>query len=269
MSFSDNYNKPIIINDKELEIPPLGFNNTGSICYFNSLIQCLLSSKNFLEFILEDKEEPMFTEFLKNITNDTWDMVFTTRLLQKHNIVQGNQSSSEYFIFLVDLLKLENIFECHHKILSICKSCGYKKESKDITYCTFINDDIKEFFKYEDSVDNVLCDNCKLKSTLERQRIINGIPPVIVMSFNKYFGKKMIPYPPYFNNNDVEYKLIGTVEHFGILGGGHYIARIKRNNKYYIADDSRLMEINQRDDNDDNKLHPISETYMVFYERVK
>ena len=30
------------------DIPPNGFTNTGSICYFNSLMQALLSSKFFL-----------------------------------------------------------------------------------------------------------------------------------------------------------------------------------------------------------------------------
>jgi len=258
---SDNYKSPLFIEEKELVIPPLGFHNTGSICYFNSLIQCLLSSNNFLKFILYDKEDSMFEEFLRNVTNDSWDMVFTTRLLQKYNIVQGNQSSSEYFIILVDLLKLENIFECHHIIKSICRNCGNSKQSKDISYCTLINDNIKEFFKFDDSVDNVVCDNCKIRSTLDRQKIIYGIPPVIVLSFNKYFGKRNISYPPYFSNEDVEYKLIGTVEHFGVLGAGHYISRVNRNGKYYIADDSRVSDISDID--------PKEETYMAFYERIR
>lgn len=261
MSFYDNYIKPIFIEGKKLEIPPLGFNNTGAICYFNSLIQCLLSSKNFLDFILNDNEDPMFKEFLINIVNDSWDMVFTTRLLQKHNIIQGNQSSSEYFIFLIDLLKLENIFECHHIIESTCKNCGFQNEIKDISYCTLINEDIREFFKYDDVVNNVNCDNCKVKSDKMRRRLIRGMPPIIVFTFNKYFGKKLINYPPYFNNSEVEYKLIGTVEHFGVLGAGHYIARVNRNDKYYIANDSKFNEISD--------INPISETYMAFYERVK
>lgn len=261
MSFEQLYSNPLTIKNKVLEIPPIGFNNTGSICYFNSLIQCLLSSKNFLQFILNDKKDPMFTEFLENITNDSWDMVFTTRLLQQHNIVQGNQSSSEYFIFLVDLLKLENIFECHHKIMSECLNCGFYKESKDISYCTLINDNIKEFFTYDEQVENVKCDRCNVKSNQNRRKVIYGIPPIIVLSFNKYFGKKLTDYPSSFSNNEVEYKLVGSVEHFGVLGAGHYVSRINRNDNLYLADDSRVSEIND--------FSPRPETYMVFYERVK
>ena len=260
-NFEELYNNPVTIQDKILEIPPIGFNNTGAICYFNSLIQCLLSSKNFLEFILNDKKNLLFTEFLQNIVNDTWDMVFTTRLLQNHNIVQGNQSSSEYFIFLIDLLKLENIFECHHKIISQCINCGFSQESKDISYCTIIHEDIKEFFSYQEQVHEVKCDNCQVKSTRNRNKTIHGIPPIIVFSFNKYFGKKLISYPYSFSNDDVEYKLIGSVEHYGVLGAGHYTARVNRNDRLYLADDSRVSEIND--------LSPKQETYMVFYERVK
>jgi ubiquitin C-terminal hydrolase len=261
MEFNKIYNEPIMLNDKLLEIPPLGFYNTGSICYFNSLMQCLLSSKNFLKFILYDKQDPLFNDFLFNIVNDLWDMTFTTKVLQKYNIVQGNQSSSEYFIFLVDLMKLENIFECQHKIISMCQTCGHKKEAKDISYNTLINENIIEFFRYDEVIDNVNCDNCKRKSSIIRNKIIYGLPPVIVLSFNKYFGKKLINYPESFNNDEVEYKLVGTVEHYGVLGAGHYISRFKRNNKYHLADDNRIQDINDID--------CIEETYMVFYERVR
>jgi uncharacterized UBP type Zn finger protein len=157
-------------------------------------------------------------------------------------------------------MKLENIFECHHKIVSVCQNCGYKKESKDISYNTLINDDILEFFKYNERIDNVNCDNCKTKSTIELNKFIFGLPPVIVLSFNKYFGKKIINYPEIFSNDEVEYRLIGTIEHYGILGAGHYTSRFKRNGSY-IGDDSRVSQINE--------IGSIPETYMVFYERVR
>lgn len=257
----NNYNEDIEIDNKKLEIPPLGFNNTGAICYFNSLLQCMLSSNNFLKFILNDKKDELFTEFLKNIVNDRWDMIFTTKLLQKYNMMNGNQSSSEYFIFMVDLMKLEHIFECHHKITSKCRNCGFIKEIKDISYNTLINDDVIEFFRHNETVDNVNCDNCKVKSTLDRQRLIHGIPPIIVLSFNKYFGKKNIYYPPCFSNDEVEYKLVGTVEHYGVLGAGHYISRVIRGDSYYLIDDNRVIDI--------PNIQPLPETYMAFYERIK
>ncbi len=256
-----NYNEDDKQELKKLIIPQIGFHNTGAICYFNSLIQCLLSSNNFINFIVNDNKNEMFMEFFKNILNDQWDSVFTTRLLQKYNMVDSNQSSSEYFILLIDLLKFEKIFETRHKIITECMNCNKKKESFDTSYITLIDNDIREFFTYEEEIDNVNCDFCKVKSRIKRNRIINGMPQVIVLYFNKYFGKKYINYPHSFNSTEIEYKLIGTVDHFGVLGGGHYISRVLRNSKNYIIDDYRVSEIEQ--------LDTISETYMAFYERIK
>ena len=247
----------IVIGDKVLVVPPLGFQNTGAICYFNSLIQCLISSKHFLNSVLSDKY-PIFRDFLINITNDKWDMLFTTHILRQYNITQGNQSSSEYFIMLIDLLKLENIFECQHRIITTCNNCKQTKESIDISYNILIDNNIEEFFKSEEQVQQVNCDFCHVKSDMERKKLISRIPPIIGISFNKYFGKKQIPYPLAIKSPDFEYRLIGTIEHFGVLGSGHYISRFMRNGECYLADDSTTKQITE--------LNPVAETYMIFYE---
>lgn len=260
-NYENNYDNPITIDNNVLVIPPLGFNNTGAICYFNSLLQCLLSSKNFLRFILFEKPIPIFTEFFKNIINDKWDTVFTTRVLQNYNIMASNQSSSEYFIFLVDFLKLEDIFECQYKLVSECKGCGFKKELKDITYNILVDNDFSEFFNYREELHGVLCDNCKAKCNMDRRRIIHSLPAIIAISFNKYFGKKEVSYPTRFKISDIEYKLIGSIEHYGVLGAGHYISRFHRNDENYLGDDSRVYGI--------PSISPTNDTYMVFYERIK
>lgn len=252
----------ILIDDKELCIPPLGFLNTASICYFNSLVQCLLSSTHFLQFIIDtkEKENGFFYQFLEFIIQNKWDTIFTTRLLQKYNMIQPNQSASEYFIFLVDLLKLEPIFECRYKLDTVCTSCEYKKEIHDKSYNILINNDFSEFFQYKETIDGVKCDGCKQPCTIIRSHTILGLPPIIAISFNKYFSKRKINYPISFRTDEINYRLIGTIEHSGVLGGGHYIARVFRNEKYYVADDSRVYEIQNID---------VSEnTYMIFYERV-
>jgi ubiquitin C-terminal hydrolase len=243
-------------------IPQLGFRNTGAICYFNSLIQCLLSSNNFIKFIINDNKNEMFMEFFKNIKNDMWDSLFTTKLLQKYNIVNSNQSSSEYFILLVDLLKFENIFETKHKIVSICKNCDKTKESFDTSYITLIDNDVREFFNYEEEIENYNCEFCKTKSNINRIRVLNGIPPIVVLYFNKYFMKKNINYPESFRSTEIEYKLIGTVEHFGVLGGGHYISRVNRKSGTFLIDDYNVSKLNEY-------IKPVAETYMAFYERVR
>jgi ubiquitin C-terminal hydrolase len=93
---------------------------------------------------------------------------------------------------------------------------------------------------------------------MERKKMISRIPPIIGISFNKYFGKKQIPYPLAIKSPDFEYRLIGTIEHFGVLGSGHYISRFMRNGECYLADDATTKQISE--------LNPVAETYMIFYE---
>lgn len=250
----------IFINGKELHVPHMGFLNTGSICYFNALIQCLLSSDVFLRYVLRHNKHNLFSEFLHSIMNDKWDTIFTTRLLQYHNMVKPNQSSSEYFVFLVDLLHLEAIFEITHKLCMECPACGFEKFSKDKSYNMLIDNEFKELFQLVEHLESVKCDHCKTTQTMKRTRTIEGIPPVLALSLNKYYSKREVKYPNMFQVDNVVYTLIGTIEHFGVLGAGHYVARYCRNGQNVLADDSRMTPL--------DSIEPTDNTYMVFYQRV-
>jgi len=260
LKYGKNYNDVILFGNKPLEIPALGFQNTGAICYFNALLQCLLSSKNFIRFVINDNKNPLFLDFFNAIVEDKWNILFTTKLLHEYNLVKSNQSSSEYFIFLIDLLKFEKIFECTHSIVNQCKRCGHTKKMEDRSYNILINKNLNEFFEYTEDIENFNCENCKEKTTLTRTKKINGLPPVIVISLNKYFGKSLIEYPKIFKHEDTAYILIGTVEHFGMLGGGHYLSRIFRDG-YHVANDQNVSKISE--------INPTIETYMLFYERIQ
>lgn len=251
----------IRIDDRPLTIPHMGFTNTGSICYFNALVQCLLSSNVFLRYVIHKQKHPFFLEFFRSIVNDQWDTIFTTRLLQLYNMVAPNQSSSEYFVFLVDLLHLEPIFEITHKFEMKCTGCGFVKFSKDTTYNPMIDQSFIEFFKTGEQLDHVKCDGCHTHQTMVRTRTIEGIPPVLAFSLNKYFAKRDISYPTLFRIDDTQYRLIGTIEHYGVLGAGHYVARYIRNGEAALADDARCTSL--------PSIEPTSNTYMVFYERVQ
>jgi ubiquitin C-terminal hydrolase len=262
--YCERYQQPIILKDKVLIIPPLGFQNTGSICYFNSLVQCLLSSKSFLNYSLYlENDYNLFKTFIDNIIDDKWDSVFTTRLLQKCDMTNPNQSSSEYFIRLLDLLKLESLFESKHNISITCTQCGNRTEKVDISYNLLINENFNEFFDFSEKIDNFNCEKCNQKTTVEHHKELFSLSSIVVLCLNKYFGKKMIEYPETFKLQDFEYKIIGTIEHIGNLNGGHYISRFHRNSNTYIGDDSKIMKI------EENIFRPVIETYMVFYERVR
>jgi ubiquitin C-terminal hydrolase len=274
----------ISINGKPLSIPAIGFHNTGAICYFNSLVQCLLSSNFFIRFVLEIEKDTesndsnasnIFTDFFTNITLDKWNITFTTCLLQSLQNFQPNQSSSEYFILMVDSLKWDKLFECQYKLKTTCNECGFVKEREDISYNVLINHSFDEFIQTASSLENVLCDGCHKRTTLSEQRKISAVSDMIVVCLNKYFTKHVIAYPKMFSLGTFKFRLKGSVEHFGMLGAGHYTCRTERKEnednttndnvyKHYLIDDTRVVPISE-----EVFEKPMAETYMIFYERVE
>lgn len=219
----------------------------NSICYFNSLVQCLLSSKSFINFM---KDYSIFQY------SDKED--FTTQLINLINKNEPNQSPSEYFLHMLDYFKFEPIAEYVYTINRKCTNCNKVTQSTDKTYSILIND-IKEFFESREILHDLSCDNCKIKTDFEQHRFLSIIPPLITMSLNKYFEKSSIMYPYFFSINGITYDLIGTIDHYGVLGCGHYVSRVMRDNKAYLTDDMNITPI--------EKIECLNETYMLFYER--
>jgi ubiquitin C-terminal hydrolase len=263
-------------DNKLVEIPALGFYNTGNICYFNALLQCLLGSKYFQKESININEK--FKEFYVNIKpkvvcngsqcyleapeerNKRWDKYFSTKLLNDMHEYQGNQSASEYFLKLIDYLNLDSLFTCDYSITRKCSNCFNIVKSKDKSSVCLINDSLNEFFESEDIVDNVICDKCKNKTHVIQSRLIQNISPVVVICLNKYYAKKSIIYGQSFQVNNINYKLIGVVLHKGVLGAGHYLSLVTRHGKQYIIDDDNVYEYTDIEKS-------FVETYMLFYER--
>lgn len=242
----------------------IGFKNTGGICYFNSLIQCLFGSSSFLKNkrIGETSDsDPVLSKFFLDLYHHRlWDDLFTTRMLQHMGNIQPNQSSSEYFMALIDFLKITDIFECEFDIRRCCTICGHSSRITDKSNIILIENNFEEFFKYTEKIDNVLCDGCKTRTQYDQERNLSSISNNIVINLNKYFTKKNINYPEKIIINGYNYLLIGTIEHYGEgLNGGHYVARVIRGDKKFLIDDANVVEI--------GNLIPTDNTYMIFYQK--
>ena len=247
-----------------LVIPPLGFVNTGAICYFNALIQSLLSSSHFLRFVLAQDMQPpsIFILFFSFIVNEKkWDPFFTSKLLHVMGNFAPNQSSSEYFLKLCEYAKLDDLFKTKTETTTTCKECG--KESKVMDTATYfvIDNDLSEFCETTREADGFNCEQCKKKVTVKIVSQLCQPSAVMVISFNKYFEKKNIPYPSGFEIGNYKYKLISTIEHLGVLQGGHYYCRTIRNNQLLKIDDNSISPI--------GGLESTENTYMAFYECIK
>lgn len=258
----DNNGSPPETN--QLLIPPLGFTNTGAICYFNALIQSLISCKAFLAYICKEKQDSVFYLFFNFIASEKkWDPFFTSKLLHVMGGFAPNQSSNEYFLKLCDYLKMDDLFSTKTETTKVCKECGKESDKiMDTSVFTVIDNSVDEFCETKRDVDGFNCDGCKKKVTVTITSRIREISPIMVFSFNKYFEKKMIPYPKGFLvDGDKEYRLISTIEHHGVLGGGHYFCRSIRNGEMLRLDDNGVGKLED--------IEPTDNTYMVFYERVR
>lgn len=249
----------------QLSIPPLGFTNTGAICYFNALVQSLLSCQQFIAYICREKRDSVFFLFFKFIAIDKkWDPFFTSKLLHVMGGFAPNQSSNEYFLKLCDYMKMDDLFSTKTETTKVCKECGKEGDKvMDTSVFTVIDNSVDEFCETTRDVEGYYCDGekCKKKVTVTITTRIREISPIMVFSFNKYFQKRMIPYPKGFNiDSDKEYRLVSTIEHQGVLGGGHYFCRTVRNGALLRLDDNSVGQLNDID--------PTDNTYMVLYERV-
>ena len=132
---------------------------------------------------------------------------------------------------------------------------------------------------------NYKCEACKVEGTATKQMTIFDAPPRLIIQlkrFNspnsnmRFMGGKinnLIKFP--LNNlnlsnisSDIKeikdkYNLYATVNHFGNLGGGHYVANCKNNldGKWYHFNDESVNYI------DDNSEIIDASAYILFYEK--
>lgn len=299
----------------EVIVPTFGFINNGNICYFNSLLQCIINCKYVMHYLINEQEPKnelqsyfknkfiKFTELYnkeddKNFIKETG--MFSFEILQlllkkyKHININEQQSSSEFFLYLIDELGIEQFFKIRHQINIHCGNC--KNISSKIDECfhfeMFCDNnkdnqvDIDDFMYSVNVINDYKCDKCKKisKSMYEKQAL--NISKYFIIILNKYFDKMLIEYPntfeitvkgnqnmlvcPYESENvkidnyipiNCVWKNIGQIEHNGHLNSGHYTSVCTRLNNVFEFDD---MKVESREF---KKLHPSKNTYMVFYEK--
>ena len=128
----------------EIVVPTFGFINNGNICYFNSLLQCIINCKYIMHYLINEqqpKNELQFlfkNEFIKftklynkedneNFIKETsiFSIKILNLLLKKHKHISINeqQSSSEFFLYLIEELGIDHFFKIRHQINIHCGNC--------------------------------------------------------------------------------------------------------------------------------------------------
>jgi ubiquitin C-terminal hydrolase len=259
---------------------PNGLYNTGSICYFNSLLQVLLGCTSLYSWIPDKKSQLaiVFKDILQNSSN--LDPMSSTKLLLylknelKKNISFGNgqESVSELLMLLlnnINDINLTNLFTYRFRYNIICLNCSYKSEQikdESILFEMFHINNLTEnnMMNYNINLPEYKCEKCNNIGAIKKSKL-TMLSEIIVCLFNVYYDKKIHTFPTYLefpgnNNTTLKYTIVGQIEHFGSLNGGHYYARALRNNGIYLFNDNSFNI---------SEFLPTPNTYIIVYHLIK
>jgi len=248
-----------------------GLTNNGSICYFNSLLQSLISCSSFNQLVLE-----LNITYFKNLLlasslfsgSEILTIVKQKHIKENKYSLFGNSQEDvgECFHLLIDSIpNSNNLFKCRYKKNIICKDCKFiQKLSPDTVYVidipvdekTDLNSYIKE---HRSEIDDYKCIECNSLNVYSESNLCK-LSSIIVIQFNKYFEKKNINYSQFLefnhiNGSKIKYQLVARIQHFGGRTSGHYTADCMRK-QIKNFNDSNVSEGN---------LLPTSNTYYLFY----
>ncbi|XP_052128344.1 putative ubiquitin carboxyl-terminal hydrolase 50 [Frankliniella occidentalis] len=175
------------------------------------------------------------------------------------------------------------------RLTSCSGGCSYENVScRDIDFITTIfipecesialSDCLRSHCK-ENFLTDSKCDFCKKVGTLRTTLLFGRVPKVFVIQLGRFVQRS----PTHFHKNNAavefeqnlnladyvveglqtqtSYSLVGVTNHSGSLQSGHYTSFIRKNDRWYEFDDSRVSSVTSR------KLDP-RKAYLLWYSRL-
>ena len=246
---------------------PFGLQNSGSICYFNSLVQSLVSCRPFVE-LMEEKGGDMtaaaaaFGGFLA-APKKTTAVPILDEVRRNHKFFGHQQEDvAEGFDLLLDKLgeRAANLFTSEWMVDLYCDKCGALVSKTADKMCRIsVERNFKPLYRDGHTIENFMsghisslsdykCPKCAAAEFVgvKASRMV-GAPEILAISFNKYLQKWPCEYVAKMNVRYGrrrefvrKYKLAAVIHHFGGRHGGHYTASAVRGGKVYGFNDSSV-----------------------------
>ena len=237
--------------------------------YYVELLDRILNTTKTIFDIFKIQEE--FTKYLRETA------VKKGNARDKFGI--GQEDAQEGMLYFLELfgdvtIKLLNTRNTEIQYCSVCNKNTnllsqerYMKEHSffmRITPDRFadINKDIDNLKHFREYVSDYICDRCHTKGSSTILTCVSRVSSILIIAIDRYISRDSITLPDTLSFDNVEgntltYKLIATIEHFGGLNGGHYVAQVLRKDVTCIANDSHIQDINH--------IRSTNNTYLLFY----
>lgn len=279
-----------------LSIPLVGLINDNSLCYLNSLLQCLFSCEKFNNFVLTTKFDEHNINSYKSLlsgiikhfqaTNKIFKVNpvgFKSSFFNHNKMIRGmQQDADESLVYFLDNITDKNnyFFKNILRTYTKCDSCGEIATKDDEVYQIYLNptnlslyDCINNYIKPEELSD-YKCEKCeivgKTKKAILPIKFGKYVTFVLKQYSNTYkklimeldeeinLGNYLFTKDNVPNKCTIKYKLKGIILHYGGMLGGHYNAICKRYKEWYLIDDDSINKVNQ--------IRVLNNVYMLFYE---
>lgn len=276
-----------------------GLNNTGVICWFNSLMQALMSCSAVNRFLIDNKSvfannqfiseyiatlEIVLDESNKSSVNFAarsaylfgafLDMARGQSRLQQ--FASNQQCGHEAFTMFMDVIGngISSLFETTYQYFIVCESCrkiSSKTHDKSLIIHlfdpSFKPTTAEEFAKYvrhhPSEHDEFECVCGHKMNDFKRIEVLYNVSSVLVFALNKFHEKKMVWFPKEFTipgrGCELRYRLVAQIQHSGGMHGGHYWATSLRRGKTMTTNDTSVYP---------EQLDPRPESYLLFYHIV-
>lgn len=271
---------------------PVGFVNTGTLCYLNSMLQSLIGCDIFNKFLVDNERNYVANNLImtyigiikktRYLTDDNVVLNDNITML-RHLISKLNSNSSNFgysqedagecfllFLGAVDDKHIDKLFNHTYKCDVVCLNCNITKSVENDISCQF---DIFNYDKFTNIANHIKynktilsgyeCASCKQSDRMYKVNRLIDLPQIIIINFNKYYNKYETDYPDFIsfkkeNTDDqyITYKLKSIITHYGRMTGGHYTAKSIRNGVPYLFNDSQYSNTD---------MTTSSNTYILMY----
>jgi len=256
----------------------IGFNNNGAICWWNTLLQVMLrcDAFNSVAWLYQDENKTMvanvYTEIINAMKNGKQMRSDMSGILlsafaascKKLNKTLSTDNQEGFLNGLCVFLEMfpdnvvNRVFNIKYSLTIKCPCGKISDEQFDISPFIHINfrytletpEDFRNYiYTHQIPISGFKCEKCGEILNTYRDAKLKRIREIIIVTFDKVSKRKYFPiafsFPETTQNVPFNYKLIATVDHFGLYheilhtSFGHYTANIlnSEDNNFYQCDD--------------------------------